>query len=91
MMRSVFSVASKRAAHICSCRSLAEPASAKSVDFLTNLQFFCKPLAPIYSNKVSDIPTHTLTRAADEYGVTYGHSPIISRLESGAVSVVRAV
>jgi len=70
-------------AYSSSGRAQAEPAVAGSVNFVIN---FCTPHAPVYSNKVVD--SVTLPGAAGEYGVSYGHSPIISQLEPGVVSVI---
>lgn len=44
------------------------------------------PHTPLYNKKVVD--KVILPGAAGEYGVTAGHSPIISELKPGVVSVV---
>ena len=83
MMRRVLSTGLKTASYSSSARALAEPASASSVQFVIN---FCTPHAPIYNKKV--VESVVLPGAAGAYGVTHGHSPIISQLEPGVVTVI---
>lgn len=47
---------------------------------------FSTPHTPVYTKKTVD--KVVLPGAAGEYGVTAGHSPIISELKPGVVSVI---
>jgi hypothetical protein len=47
---------------------------------------FTTPHAPVYTNKL--VEQVILPGASGEYGVTAGHSPLISQLEPGVVTVV---
>jgi len=46
---------------------------------------FCTPHAAVYSNK--EVSKVTLPGELGEFGVTVGHSPIISQLRPGVVSI----
>lgn len=54
------------------------PATALTLNFVT-------PHAPIISNKA--VSSVTIPGEAGEYGVTVGHSPIISQLQPGIVTI----
>lgn len=58
-------------------------ATSTSSDFIIN---FVTPHAPIFNKKV--VESVILPGAAGEYGVSFGHSPIISQLEPGVVTVI---
>lgn len=68
-----------------SLRFFASPAPpvVASDELLLN---FTTPHAPVYTKKVVD--KVILPGVAGEYGITAGHSPIISELRPGVVSVV---
>ena len=63
-------------------RSLATESGAAASMKLT----FCTPHNTIYHEKVID--KVLLPGEGGEYGVTVGHSPIISQLKPGVVSVI---
>lgn len=65
-------------------RRLAESASSAPATALT--LNFCTPHAPIISNKT--VSMVMIPGEAGEYGVTVGHSPIISQLQPGIVTVI---
>mmetsp|Transcript_39931 Transcript_39931/g.81777 ORF Transcript_39931/g.81777 Transcript_39931/m.81777 type:complete len:168 (+) Transcript_39931:38-541(+) len=81
MMRRVFSNGMKRA-YSSSGRSLAEPVAATSTEFVIN---FCTPHVPVHNNKV--VESVVLPGCSGEYGISHGHSPLISQLEPGVVTV----
>ena len=84
MNRSIFTVA-KRGYTASSGRmfAAAEAATASSSSLVIN---FCTPYAPIMSDKVVD---KVIIPGEDgEYGVTAGHSPMISQLKPGIVTVM---
>lgn len=83
MMRKVLSAGLQRAAYTSSARACAEPAAASSAQLVIN---FCTPHAPIHNKKVVD--QVILPGAAGVYGITQGHSPLISQLEPGVVTVI---
>jgi F-type H+-transporting ATPase subunit delta len=62
----------------------AAPAEAAASNQLT--LNFTTPHTPVYTKKLID--KVMLPGTAGEYGVTAGHSPIISELKPGVVSVV---
>jgi hypothetical protein len=64
-------------------RRLAEPATSSTASLVINL---CTPHNPIYTNKAVNMII--LPGEGGEYGVTAGHSPIISQLKPGVVSVI---
>lgn len=79
-------VAQKRASLVVSKRCFAEAASSAPASAMTlNL---CTPHAAIYKNKVVD--KVLLPGESGEYGVTVGHSPVISQLKPGVVTVIHA-
>ena len=86
MMRtSVIANASIRAARFYSRTSnarMAEAATATTSEFIIN---FVTPHQPIFNKKI--VESVILPGAAGEYGVSFGHSPIISQLEPGVVTV----
>lgn len=61
----------------------ASAATSSSSEFIIN---FVTPHAPIFNKKV--VESVILPGAAGEYGVSFGHSPIISQLEPGVVTVI---
>ena len=61
----------------------ATATSTSSSDFIIN---FVTPHAPIFNKKA--VESVILPGAAGEYGVSFGHSPIISQLEPGVVTVI---
>ena len=61
---------------------MAEAAPASASALILN---FTSPHTTLYSNKVVDLVV--LPGEGGEYGVTKGHSPIISQLKPGVVSV----
>ncbi len=61
----------------------AEAAAQASTKLTLN---FTTPHAPIYTKK--EVDQVVLPGAAGEYGITAGHSPIISELKPGVVSVI---
>jgi F0F1-type ATP synthase epsilon subunit len=63
---------------------MAEPAAATASAQLTIN--FVTPHAPVYKGKVVD--QVVLPGAAGVFAVTHGHSPIISQLEPGVVTVI---
>ena len=67
-----------------STRRLAEPAVAAAASGLTIN--FCTPHAPVHNNKIVNMII--LPGENGEYGITAGHSPIISQLKPGVVSVI---
>ena len=67
-------------------RSSLKEAAAAAVAPSTMTINFCAPHLPIYTNKTVD--KVILPGESGEYGVTVGHSPIISQLKPGVVSVV---
>ncbi len=73
-----------RASYTSSARALAEPAAATSTAQL--VINFCTPHAPVHNKKVVD--QVILPGAAGAFGITHGHSPIISQLEPGVVTVI---
>lgn len=64
--------------------SLAEAAAAAPSTSMTIN--FCRPDLPIYTKKVVD--KVLLPGESGEYGITVGHSPIISQLKPGVVTVI---
>ena len=72
-------------AYTLSAKRLAEPAAATNSSLVLN---FCTPAAPVYNNKVVNMIM--LPGESGEYGVTVGHSPLISQLKPGVVSVIHA-
>ena len=64
-------------------RAFSTPAAAASTQLTLN---FTTPSNPIHVKKVVD--KVIVPGAAGEYGVTAGHSPIISELKPGVVQVV---
>lgn len=64
-------------------RAFSQPAAAASSQLTLN---FTTPTNPIHVKKVVD--KVIVPGAAGEYGVTAGHSPIISELKPGVVQVV---
>jgi hypothetical protein len=83
MMRRVLTTG-LRASYTSSARALAEPAAAtSSAQLVIN---FCTPHAPVHNKKVVD--QVILPGAAGAFGITHGHSPIISQLEPGVVTVI---
>ena len=83
-MHRVLSTGLKRASYTTSARVLAEAAPASSAAQL--VINFCTPHAAIHNKKVVD--QVILPGAAGAFGVTHGHSPIISQLEPGVVTVI---
>jgi hypothetical protein len=67
-------------------RGFAAPAeNAAAAQLVLN---FCTPHAPVYNKKV--VESVILPGAAGEYGVTAGHSALISELKPGVVTVVHS-
>lgn len=83
MMRRVFSSSVQKAAYSSSARALAEPAAAASAQMIIN---FNTPHASVHNKKA--VEQVILPGAAGVYGITHGHSPIISQLEPGVVTVI---
>lgn len=81
-MRRVLSSGVQKAAYTSSARALAEPAAAGGAQLIIN---FNTPHAPVLNKKA--VEQVVLPGAAGVYAVTHGHSPIISQLEPGVVSV----
>lgn len=82
-MRRAFGNGLKRA-YSSSGRACAEPVVASSnADLIIN---FCTPHQPIYNKKI--VEHVIIPGAAGEYGITAGHSPLISQLEPGVVQVI---
>jgi hypothetical protein len=78
-------VSGARRAYSVSSRVLAAEATPAATG--TNLVLnFCTPHTPIHQNKVVD--KVILPGESGEYGVTVGHSPIISQLKPGVVTVI---
>lgn len=78
----MFSRVSVRSFHA-SARSLKDaPAAATAAGLTIN---FCTPHAPIYKNKA--VEKVMLPGEIGEYGITAGHSPLISQLKAGIVTV----
>lgn len=65
-------------------RGFAAPAAATAAAQL--VLNFTTPHAPVYAKKTVEVVS--IPGAAGEYGVTAGHSPIISELKPGVVTVV---
>jgi hypothetical protein len=83
-MQRIFATGSRRAYSVSSRVFAAE---AAQVTGGTNLVLnFCTPHATIVSNKIVD--KVILPGEGGEYGITVGHSPIISELKPGVVTVV---
>ena len=83
MMRRVISTGVKRA-YSSSSRVMAESAAAATgAQMKVN---FCTPHAAVYKDKA--VEQVVLPGAAGVFGVTMGHSPIISQLEPGVVTVI---
>lgn len=62
-------------------RAFSEGAAAPTVMKLN----FCTPHSAVYAGK--DVDKVTLPGELGEYGVTVGHSPIISQLRPGVVHI----
>lgn len=80
--RSIVAV-SRRAYTASSRRMFAADAAPSSASLVVN---FCTPYAPIFSDKVVD--KVILPGEDGEYGVTAGHSPMISQLKPGVVTIM---
>ena len=82
--RSILAV-SRRAYTASVRRTFAADAAPSSASLVIN---FCTPYSPIFSDKVVD--KVILPGEDGEYGVTAGHSPMISQLKPGVVTVMHA-
>lgn len=82
-MRRVLSSGMQKAAYTASARALAEPAVATAAHMTLN---FNTPHAAVVNKKL--VEQVVLPGAAGVFAVTQGHSPIISQLEPGVVTVV---
>ncbi len=81
-MQRVFSTGLRRA-YSSSVRVNAESAAATpAASLLIN---FCTPHAPVYKKKA--VQSVVIPGASGEYGVTVGHSALISQLQPGVVTV----
>ena len=80
----MFKLAIKRSYSI-TARRLADAASASSTNLVLN---FCTPHMAVMNNKVVNMVI--LPGESGEYGVTAGHSPLISQLKPGVVSVIHS-
>jgi F0F1-type ATP synthase epsilon subunit len=78
----MFNLAVKRAYSL-TAKRLAEPVASSNTSLIIN---FCTPHAPVYNKKVVNMVI--LPGESGEYGVTVGHSPLISLLKPGVVSVI---
>jgi len=79
--RTIFHVAKQAVAP--ARRTFAAEAAATSSSLVIN---FTTPHAPVFSDKVVD--KVILPGEDGDYGVTAGHSPIISQLKPGVVTVI---
>lgn len=67
-------------------RGFAAPAAAADVSAAAQLVLnFTTPHAPVYTKKA--VESVTLPGSSGEYGITANHSPIISELKPGVVTV----
>ena len=81
----MFNLVAKRA-YTLTAKRLAEPVAAASNSSL--VLNFTTPHASIFSKKVVNMVI--LPGESGEYGVTVGHSPLISQLKPGVVSVIHS-
>ena len=82
-------VAQRRLLHATALRNAAAADADAAADEATqvNLNFSC-PHGSIYDNQKVDIAI--LPGVAGEYGVTAGHTPVISELQAGVVQIYHA-
>lgn len=80
----MFKLAIKRAYSL-TARRFAEASSTPSNNLVLN---FCTPHMSVFNNKIVNMVI--LPGESGEYGVTVGHSPLISQLKPGVVSVIHS-
>jgi hypothetical protein len=78
-----FTASSLRRAYSSSVRSMAAAETGSGATALTIN--FVTPHQPVYKKK--QVNSVTIPGANGEYGITFGHSAIISQLQPGVVSI----